>query len=268
MINRPNSLKPLICCPFVLLVTFAAGIWSGGHLQAADQPLLTFVLAGQSNMVGKRCKKETLPDEYKKPQADALFYQSASKKWIPLEPGKTQRQGFGPEITFGFHLAKRLKQPIGIIKLSKGGTNLDKQWSPKGPKSLYHSLLQQVKEAQATRPLTMAGMLWIQGGADAKSEAMANRYSANLTALINAARKDFGNPEMAFLSGRIPPKSDKKKPHWKVVRTAQQDLKASRYAWIDCDALSKGSDHIHYDTKGMVDLGIQSSVKMASFLKK
>ena len=96
---------------------------------------------------------------------------------------------------------------------------------------------------------------------------MANAYSANLKQLVTRSRVEFGTPEMAFLSGRIPAKSDKVKPFWKAVRQAQQDLKMDNYAWVNCDDITTGSDGIHYDAKGMVTLGQRQAKMMENLLR-
>jgi hypothetical protein len=133
---------------------------------AQESPLKVFVLAGQSNMHGAGASDE-LPANLRQPSKDVLVYQKGA--WVPLEPGKT----FGPEVTFGRAMAKRFGQPIGIIKLAKVGTNLAVQWSPDDPKSLYAKLARTVRETQKNRPVVIAGMLWMQGAADAKQEPMA-----------------------------------------------------------------------------------------------
>lgn len=237
-------------------------------LTQAEEPLPTFVLAGQSNMVGKRCQKDELPPELQKPNPNVLFYKPATKTWVPIEPGVTEAQGFGPEIAFGAAMAEKLGRPVGIIKHSKGGTNLHAQWDPKQPKSLYGQLTKIVQSAAESRPIEVVGMLWVQGGADAKSEVMSSAYSVNLQQLISQSRTDFGNPNMAFLSGRIPPKDTVKKPFWETVRNAQQDLEMENYAWVDCDAITVGPDNVHYDTPGMVLLGTKQAEIMAQMLSK
>ena len=239
-----------------LALTIAALSFLICQTQAEEaKPLLTFVLAGQSNMVGKRCVVEELPERLRGPIANAQFFAADSKKWIPLEAGKTQPQGFGPEIAFGAAVAELLDQPIGIIKHSVGGTNLAVQWDPERPQSLYARLAAMVEDAGKARPIQVAGMLWVQGGADAKSEAQANAYADNLREMIEHSRERFSNPDMPFLSGRIPAKNSKQKPHWPVVRAAQQNLQMANYRWVDCDSISLGPDKVHYDTAGMMTLG-------------
>jgi carbohydrate esterase-like sialic acid-specific acetylesterase len=235
-------------------------------LHAEERPLITFVLAGQSNMSGEKSRAQELPPRLVKPNKNVLFFHSRSRKWLPMEPGKTQPRGFGPEISFGAEMAKRLKAPVGIIKLARGGTSLAGDWNTEKRGSLYAKLAKTVQAAKKTRPLRIVGMLWQQGGADAKAEKMAAAYAGNLACLAQRARKDFGSPTMPFVSGRIPPKSPVKKPFWKQVRLAQQELDLPHYGWVDCDSLEKGKDGVHYTARGMVDLGKLFAAKMSALL--
>jgi hypothetical protein len=230
------------------------------------EPLPTFVFAGQSNMVGKRCRTQELPPQLQKENPNALFFQSKTRSWVPIAPGRTEPQGFGPEIAYASAMAEQLGHPIGIIKHSRGGTNLHRQWNPDDDKSLFGELVKKVKAAGEVRPIKVVGMLWVQGGADSKTEIMAKAYSTNLKQLVTRSRIEFANPSMVFISGRILPKSDKVKPFWKSVRQAQQDLKMDNYMWVNCDDITTGSDRIHYIAKGMVTLGQRQAKLMAEFL--
>lgn len=217
---------------------------------AGEEPLTVFVCAGQSNMVGMRADAKELPAELAGKQA-SLFFDGAA--WVPLQAGVTEKKGFGPEIAFAHAMGKALGKPIGIIKHSKGGTNLAKQWHPEQKADLYAGLTALVAKARATRPLTIAGMLWMQGETDSKDEAMAKAYAANLTALIAAARRDFANPDMVFVCGRVNPPEPY--AHRALVRAAQEGCQATRYGWIDCDDLKLGPDNLHYTTAGLVEMG-------------
>lgn len=248
-------MKPCQSAIIVTLVTVVLTAYPVAESAAAADALPVFVLAGQSNMVGKRCRADELPRHLQLPNAKAVFYLAKEESWIPIAPGHTERQGFGPEIAFARAMTEQRGQPIGIIKVSRGGTNLHRQWSPDDPKSLFGDLVRTVAAARETRSIRVVGMIWIQGGADAKSEDMAEAYATNLKDLIERSRQEFGNPAMHFLSGRIPAKNDQRKPFWKTVRRAQQDLEVENYSWVDCDDISKGPDGVHYDTAGMVKLG-------------
>ena len=175
----------------------------GETVLAKEKPLKVFVLAGQSNMVGIRAKVSELPDDLKGEQKTAFFFDG--RRWISVAPGKTEKRGFGPEISFALRMSKKLDEPVGIIKHSVGASSLSVKWSPSNPKSLYARLLRKVKAAQKSRKIEIVGMLWMQGGRDAKYQKMARAYAANLAKFIEAVRKDFKSPDMFFIAGRVNP---------------------------------------------------------------
>jgi len=109
------------------------------------EPLPTFIFVGQSNMVGKRCRAEELPAQLQQVNSYALFFQAKTKSWVAIAPGRTEPSGFGPEIAFASVMAEQLGHPIGIIKHSRGGTNLHRQWNPADEKSLFGELTKKVK---------------------------------------------------------------------------------------------------------------------------
>jgi hypothetical protein len=80
---------------------------------AADEPLPVFIFAGGSNMSGGRSKLETLPQELKGEQANALFFDGT--QWLPVSPEKVNKRGFGSEVSFAASMSEKLKRQIGII---------------------------------------------------------------------------------------------------------------------------------------------------------
>jgi len=225
---------------------------AAGTSDAAERPLKVFVCAGQSNMVGTRARASELPASMRAAQRNVLFFDG--KAWVPMAPGKTERKGFGPEISFGHRMAAAIREPVGIIKHSVGGTDLARQWSPKNKSSLYAALLRKVKAAQKSRRIEIIGFLWMQGERDSREKAKAEAYAKNLAGLVRAARKDYSAPRMLFVSGRVNPPEGVYK-YVGLVRKAQEQCAEPGYAYIDCDSLSKGSDNLHYDTKGLVEMG-------------
>lgn len=220
-------------------------------IQINAEPLKVFVLAGQSNMVGKRGDALALPQEMKGVQQNLFFKKSA---WVPLAPGVSEKRGFGPEISFAYAMGEYLGEPVGIIKHSSGGTSLAKRWDPSAEKSLYQMLLNKVKDAQKSRDIEILGMLWMQGEADSKNQQDAEAYAENFKNFIYTAREDFGSPEMIFIAGRVNPTAEKY-PFVDIVRAAQENCAVDNYSFIDCDGLSKVSDQVHYDPVGLVEMG-------------
>ena len=247
------------------VVCLATMFMLGERALAEEKPLKVFVLAGQSNMRGRRAKVSEIPGDLKGEQKEVLFF--GGRQWTPLAPGKTEKQGFGPEISFARGMSEKLNEPIGTIKHSVGGSSLAVRWSPSDPKSLYAQLVKKVEAARKSRRIKIVGMLWMQGERDARDRKMAGAYAPNLAALIEAARKDFKSPDMFFIAGRVnPPKRGYR--FVDVVRKAQEECRASNYAFIDCDALQKGPDNLHYTTEGYVEMGYRFADGAFRLLKR
>lgn len=236
------------------------------HASDADavKPLKVFILAGQSNMVGKRSKRAELPEELQKEQSNAFFFSGSD--WVRIKPGVTEVHGFGPEISFCERISQTLGEPFGIIKVSVGGTSLATDWSPRRPNSLYGKLRALTEKAGQTRLIKIVGMVWMQGGRDAKDAKKSRAYKTNLDSFINQARTDFNNSDMAFVCGRTAAPPDKY-PNVKYVREAQESVSLPNYAWVDCDSISTGSDRVHYSTKGQVQTGYLFADAMVKLFK-
>jgi hypothetical protein len=114
----------------------------------AAEPVLVFVLAGQSNMVGRGNGLPESPDplppelasqpgiryDHYNPAARSPadngneYVNATSTDWGPLEPKGTSRR-YGPELTFGRALAAALPgRDIAIVKMALDGTNLREHW--------------------------------------------------------------------------------------------------------------------------------------------
>lgn len=230
-----------------------------GSAPAAEKPLKVFVLAGQSNMQGLGNPAE-LPKDLQGEQKKVPSFDG--KQWVPLAPAQT----FGPEIAFAARMSARFGEPIGIIKFFSGGTNLAKQWDPKNPGALYARMVATIKAAKEARKIEIAGMVWMQGESDALDAAMARDYAANLEAFIKVSRKDFGGSGMAFVAGRINPPMPRF-VHAEPVRKAIETCKLPNYAFVNCDKLTKNADNLHYNAKGLVDLGNAFADAMIKMLK-
>ena len=250
----------------VILAVIVASHGLCTSLTAEEKPFKVFLLAGQSNMVGARSKVEELPDELKDVTKDAEAWRW--NKWVPLDPSKTQRSGFGPEISFSRRLSQHFGEPIGIIKLSVGGSSLAEDWSPDRPKSLYHVLLEQVRRAKKQRKIEIVGMLWMQGGRDARFEPMAKAYAENLPKFIARLRKDLNRPDMIFIAGLALDLPKETFPHEPLVRQAQNECQAPRYTVISTEGIKKGPDNMHFNTEGQVELGRRFADAMILMMKE
>jgi hypothetical protein len=161
---------------------------------AAAQPVHVFVLAGQSNMVGRG-----FPLSLASPTDPRLLiwrdggWQTASD---PLGPPDNPSSGIGPGMTFGLQLLKKLPTwRIGLVMCAKGATSIQ-DWQP--DRSLYRSCVEQVRAAGGARP---AGILFLQGERGG-SVAKAAGWTDGFLPLFAAFRRDFGE-RVPFLLGQI-----------------------------------------------------------------
>jgi hypothetical protein len=72
---------------------------------------------------------------------------------------------------------------------------------------------------------------------------------------------------MFFVAGRVNPPKDRF-PYVAIVRKAQEECKASGYAFLDCDALEKIRGRLHYNTRGLVDMGYRFADTMLTLMQK
>jgi hypothetical protein len=232
-----------------------------------------FLLGGQSNMAGVGqypggvINGQTIPPEpaivhpYDDPQPDVKFWYNNA--WTDLRPGfGYQPSEIGPEVTFGYRLNQLFPDDdIYLVKYAESGSNLAVQWKPDGTGAVYNAFKSMVNAAlqnlnNAHLNPEVVGMIWMQGESDANKHEYAVNYAANLKALINKVRLDFG-ADMRFVIGRIDDWPWGAAADCELVRAAQQTVAEadSNAAWFDTDNLQRVYTG-HYGTQGQTDLGI------------
>ncbi len=248
--NRKRSVKSSFVA---LILTFITA-----HVSAQE---MVFILAGQSNMAGQGNSVE-LPASYQKVPSNIEFYYNGYK--APLN----RFRHFGPEIGFAHEISRQFPHAtIKLIKFAVGGTSLyawDPQWTATrarlthnasaGP--LFKKLIKTIKIQFNEKESKLAGILWMQGEADAKYPNAAKQYTNNLNRFVNALRLELKSPDSPFIMGGINPPI-RLFPATEVVQQAQK-MAASRIRnlrLINTDDLSKRNDHLHYNTNGQLELG-------------
>ena len=154
-------------------------------------------------------------------------------QWMALQPGLgTQYRAsadsvflsprFGPEVSFGKHLASLTGDHIAIIKYAKGGSSIALGASDKGTwEKEYHEnttinqwdhFLQTLKNALSQGDidgdgrkdsLVPAGIVWMQGEADAYHPEASQVYLENLATLMGQITEALGGNSLPIVLGRI-----------------------------------------------------------------
>lgn len=207
--------------PLILIVAGLAlvAVAVVGARAAAPAPQLVFVLAGQSNMVGRG-----QPLSLASPPNPRLLEWRGDGGWQvahdPLGPVSDGAIGIGPGMTFGLQIAKhRPGSYVGLVMCAAGGTSIA-EWQPTG--DLYRNCVAQVQASGAK----VAGVLFLQGEADARETlAQAQAWPAAFENVYSAWRHDFaGAPVLLGQIGSIDPA----KYTWQATIRAEQKREAAK----------------------------------------
>jgi len=209
-----------------------------------------FILAGQSNMRGRGEVTELLgtkPRLIKIPENVEFYWDG---KICSLFGRRNLRWTFGPEASFAHEISKAWPDTkIVLIKYAVTGSSL-LRWEEK----YYKILIELVHAITKGKVVEYAGVLWMQGEADADSIEKSEQYFENLKALIERTRQDLPSSDCPFLLGWL---SAFDKPGCEIIRHAQ--LKAAkdipRTFLVSTKGLSTLKDNMHYDSKGQIELG-------------
>ncbi len=226
-----------------------------------------YILSGQSNASGRANFAGNVPAS--EADASVIYYYDTdttgsfsdikqSGGYTTLGP--TSNDVFGPEIGIGRTLVEFNESNPGIIKFTRGGTNLDEDWDPDATSGhmLYSELLSQIDEAtslltNAGHSYTLKGLFWAQGASDA-TEARTAVYEANLTEFIARLRADLGIADLPVIIARTSEKDGY--PYREVIQAAQMSVAdADSHAdWVNASDLSR-FDGSHYDAPSLLIFG-------------
>lgn len=269
----------------LLIVATAMAIFAGSAVEG-DTHYDLYLLAGQSNMDGRGKAADLKPEQ--RETADAvIFYRNpptASDGWRPLTPGYSVAPGykgpipsptFGPEIGFAIEVLKdRPGRPIALVKGSKGGTSLAKDWKPgkagepdtQGP--CYRNFIETIHLAckdldSRGDTYTVRGILWHQGEDDVRSTA--EEYQRMLTQFIARIREDVKQPDLPFVIGEVYDNGKRDS-----VRAAQRATAAAvpHAAFVSAEGLKTWDHGTHFDAESQLTLGKRFADAMAKLIEK
>lgn len=233
-----------------------------------------YLLAGQSNMDGRGAVEE-LTEEQRQPFESVIIYYrnivQDSAGWHPLAPGfshppkfkkRLPSHTFGPELGFAFEMVKaEPNRRLALIKASKGGTSLRKDWQP-GLKdqpetqgTCYQNFVETIQ--LATDKLTrvghtfeLRGLLWHQGEADSKSRPQV--YEARFREFVARIQEDIGVNDLPVVVGEVfdNGKRDKVRAALRAIGTS-----GSQFGLVSAEETSTVGDGSHFDAASQLLLG-------------
>lgn len=237
-------------------------------------PDLIFVCSGQSNMVGLG-DTAGLDAAAQEVPPNLTLWDAKKGQWNHLRLGAR----IGPDFRFGAEMARSMPgRVVGLVKHAVIGTSL-LAWSPQWTKEqadrtqngvsgpLYDQLKEQVQRARAAAPRApVTGVIWMQGERDAKFPEAAQAYADNLTLLVQAFRRDFGDARLPVVWGQI--KELERAKGCALVRQAQQELpqRLARTAMVGTEGVTLNKDNLHYSGEGQILLGTRFAEAMRRLL--
>ena len=252
--SLPKNRRESYAYQFTLAFTLVLAVLFSNSLFAKER---VYILAGQSNMMGKG-KTHQLPPYLKRQPHNVEFYYQGRKR--PL----AGFSHFGPEVSFAHEIARKFPNDKHIIiKHVATGTSIS-HWLPGSP--LFKGLLRQrgfIKVSANTNELTpdisnkkVEAIVWMQGEKDARSVSHANQYETNLKRFIMGVRRQLYSPNSVFIMGQVNPQD----PAFHMVDTVKKAQINTRHALarvklVSTEGLGKLYDHVHYDTQGQIELG-------------
>ncbi len=176
-----------------------------------------FILAGHRNMEGERAFTQTLESSGAS-QRDLLkanpkiAYQydlgggiRTSATWEALRP-VGYYDTFGPELSFGAHLAADTDEPIAIAKFTHSGSQVI-DWTPEGSmaksRNLYPAFIQfiqrQIHDLETRgHTVRVAGIFYHLGENDMSFGPYRREAAKRLEAIISESRKDLALPHLTW----------------------------------------------------------------------
>lgn len=228
----------LVLCGLVLQVT---------PVHAAER---IYLLAGQSNMMG-RGKSHYLPPAYRKTPSNVKFYYQGRERKL------AQYSFFGPEVAFAHHVARAFPQDTHILVKHVATGSSIQQWLP--GQRLYDGMLRQLKfslKKEAAELPNVSAVLWMQGENDARNHAKATQYAPRLTKFIHSLRNDLQSANSLFILGEVNPEG-KAFPMVDLIQTSQRKVsqQVPHTLLVPSDGLDKIFDDVHLSAQGQMELG-------------
>lgn len=194
---------------------------------AKGSPVKLFVLAGHRNMEGECAfvgglKEVRGGEALRKDNANIAFRYSLgggykiSDGWEPLGPAGSY-ETFGPELSFGTVLSRKLQGACAIAKFTHSGSQII-DWTPEGSeapsRNIYARFLAFIQEAMKDladrgHAVELAGIFYHVGENDMSFGPYRKLAAKRLASIIARSRVDLGRPSLKWFVSQQPPTDDK-----------------------------------------------------------
>ena len=253
----------------------------GSAIGPVDKTLDVFIVAGQSNAVGytgyvsglaASSIDENIKFHYRighaTPTSSDVKSSNVTTLRPTLAPTNPNYSIFGIEMGSLRSLYQDGRANLAVVKVGYGSTSLYRDWKITEPslKNITRVLQNELSfatsvwNAQGYRT-RIAGIFWMQGEEDGKTQDAAYAYKSNLEQFVKTVRSWSGNSCIPFVLGKI--KTNGSWPYGEVVRAAQESVKD----YIPCsdvvqtDTLGMDSDTYHYNPAGLLYIGNEMAAK-------
>ena len=187
-----------------------------------------FVLAGHRNMEGERAFVQELKRlrrraSLRKDNPKVAYKYSlgggyrVSDGWEPLGP-VGYYDTFGPELSFGARLQRKLSADIAIAKFTHSGTQII-DWTPEGSvaesRNIYPRFVAFVRESiqelvDKGHEVELVGVFYHVGENDMSFNPYRERAAERLASLIRKSREDLELPQLPWFVSQQPPTDDER----------------------------------------------------------
>lgn len=269
------------------LTLIVSGMTAGSTASAREAtltsgPRLVVILAGSSNAAGAGAAWSYLtPEEQSELQSwgaqtkfmdNRHFDADGNPVYEYTVPITWQRKSggherFGAEMSFAETMEKlRPPESLYILKYTIGGSSID-DWN--GQLWAGFEAFLQLGLSKIDKPYRIAGMMWIQDGADANPDDEENAltykedtrtFFERVRALLNSPKLSIAivqEPNEAGMTPECIEKLTNERPYMPVIHDAKVALanEMSGVVYIDTTSYTYAKDCVHFDTASQLALG-------------
>ncbi len=241
---------------------------------AKKTPVKLFILAGHRNMEGERAFVQDLKsipgrELMAKDNHKIAFKYSVgggyktSNGWVPLGPTGFY-DTFGPELSFGWTLQRKLKSNIAIAKFTHSGSQMN-DWTPEGTiardRNLYPKFITFIQEAikdleNKGHHVELAAVVYHVGENDMAFGPYRRNTAKWLQSMITRSRQDLALPSLKWVVSQQPPPDDREVNHIDVTADLAAMAAADpAFLHIKAFKLLGQEEKLVLTTQGIVRLG-------------